>query len=119
MSELPKPVVVLKVNGKSFEGFESGDVTLTMEDAVNSFTLNYVADGKNTGQRAIFPGDKCELLIGSGVVSAVEAARGSELRQGVPHPLVGLRDRRRQAQRVERPRDTVAHLTIPLAACRD
>lgn len=66
MPDLKKQRVVLKVNGQSFDGFESGDVVVTMEDAVNTFSLNYIADGKNPGKRSIYPGDECELLINPG-----------------------------------------------------
>ena len=74
MADLPKNSIALTVNGKTFEGFEGGNVQLTMEDACNTFSLDYVADGKKPGARAIFAGDECELSIdaGSGMESLIK-----------------------------------------------
>jgi len=66
VSDIPEPKIKLTVNGKDFTGFEGGSVLLTMEDATNSFDLEYVADGKRPGARGIFCGDECELSIDAG-----------------------------------------------------
>ncbi|HMI92798.1 MAG TPA: hypothetical protein VK509_15590 [Polyangiales bacterium] len=58
----------LRVNGDVFEGFESGTVQLTMEEAANNFDVEYVADGKQLGSRAIFAGDECQVAIEDDVV---------------------------------------------------
>lgn len=58
----------LKSNGEVFEGFESGTITLTMENVYNEFDLSYVADGKSLGVRAIFPGDEVSLALDDEVV---------------------------------------------------
>lgn len=58
----------LRVNSQVFDGFESGTVQLTMEEAANSFDVEYVADGKQLNTRAIFPGDACELAIEDDIV---------------------------------------------------
>ena len=60
------PIITLKVNGKKFEGFVGGSCTITMESPVNTFSLDYVADGKKPAVRSIFEGDECELLINPG-----------------------------------------------------
>lgn len=65
-NDLPTNRVVLSVNGKAFEGFERGSVTLTMEDPCNSFELEYVADGKTPSSRAIYRQDKCDISIDAG-----------------------------------------------------
>jgi prophage tail gpP-like protein len=60
--------VALSVNGDSYEGFESGSVQLTMEEAANSFQVEYVADGRAIGARVVFPGDECVLSLDDDVV---------------------------------------------------
>lgn len=66
MKEVVKNRIALTVNGKTFEGFEGGSVTVCMDDPVNSFSLDYVADGKKPSQRGIYPGDECEISIDAG-----------------------------------------------------
>lgn len=66
MTEAVKDRIQLIVNGQSFEGFESGTVSVTMESVTNSFSLAYVADGKNPSKRGIYPGDECELKLDAG-----------------------------------------------------
>lgn len=53
--------VELDVAGKVFEGFESGTVQLTLNEAVNSFEANYVADPVD--RRAIFAGDEVAIRV--------------------------------------------------------
>jgi prophage tail gpP-like protein len=65
-SDLPQNRVILTVNGKAFDGFERGSVTLTMEDYYNSFQFEYVADGKKPSDRSIWRGDKCSIAIDAG-----------------------------------------------------
>jgi prophage tail gpP-like protein len=60
------PLIELKVNGSAFEGFVGGSAEITMESPFCSFSLDYVADGKSPGSRAIYEGDECELLIDAG-----------------------------------------------------
>jgi prophage tail gpP-like protein len=60
------PNIELKVNGSTFEGFVGGSVEVTMESPWCSFSLDYVADGKSPGSRAIYEGDTCEVLIDAG-----------------------------------------------------
>lgn len=66
MKEVVKNRIALTVNGKTFEGFEGGTVTVCMDDPCNSFSLDYVADGKSPSTRGIYPGDDCELAIDAG-----------------------------------------------------
>lgn len=60
--------VELRVQGKTFDLFKSGAVQLSMEEPANSFDLEYVADGKIPGVRAIFAGDTCTLALDGEVV---------------------------------------------------
>lgn len=58
----------LRVNDAAFDGFESGSVQLTLDEAVNSFELTYVAPDGSLDTRVVFEGDDCELLLGDEVV---------------------------------------------------
>lgn len=55
--------VELRTNRQKLSGFARGNVTLTMESVYNVFDVEYVASGKQPGERAIYKGDECELAI--------------------------------------------------------
>jgi prophage tail gpP-like protein len=58
----------LRVNGETFDGFERGSVTLSMETPYNSFDVEYVADSKEPDKRAIFAGDALQIALDGEVV---------------------------------------------------
>ena len=62
----PTDYVRLLVNGDAYAGFESGSVQLTMREGASTFDLDYIGDGSNSDQRAIFRGDEIEIAIDSG-----------------------------------------------------
>lgn len=58
--------IQVHVNGQVFDGFERGALQLTMDEPVNSFDVEYVADGKQPGARVIFEGDEVSISLDDG-----------------------------------------------------
>lgn len=72
MAESSADFVQLRVNGRAFFGFERGVIQLTMVEGANSFDVQYVADGKQPGVRAIFEGDEVDVAVDAGAGKGFE-----------------------------------------------
>lgn len=56
--------ITLRIDGKVHQGFRSGDVTLSLEQGTNNFSLNYADRWEFKGEHVrIRAGDRCELAI--------------------------------------------------------
>lgn len=64
----PEGKLELRVNGESFDGFESGSVTLTMELPFNTFDVEYIVDENEPTKRSIFPGDEVSIALDGEVI---------------------------------------------------
>jgi prophage tail gpP-like protein len=60
--------VELRVGGQRLSAFERGSLQLTMQEAANSFDVDYVADSRASSERLIYPGDAVSVLIGEETV---------------------------------------------------
>lgn len=55
--------LTMRVNGRLHSGFRSGEVTLSLEQGTNSFSLHYADQWQLDGERIrIREGDRCELV---------------------------------------------------------
>lgn len=62
----PRAPVELVVNGTVLNGFERGDLQLSMIEGANTFSVEYVPDPANPSARQIFRGDAVEVWLDAG-----------------------------------------------------
>lgn len=58
----------IRANGQELEGFVRGTLTLTMDEAVNSFEVEYALRDERLAERALYPGDACAVVIDDEIV---------------------------------------------------